>query len=209
MKPYPKYPFSCKIHCMKTYSDIVDFHGHSCPGLALGYRVSLCALKEFKGRAEDEELVAIVENNSCAVDAVQVMTGCTFGKGNLIFRDYGKQVYTFIKRPSGKGLRISVHWQKPAESTGEKAMWERYMKGDHSRKTLDFVHNKKNARIKQILEADEKELLKVTKGLQTLPEEARIYPSIQCGGCGEKVMEPRARVKGGKILCIPCFEREG
>jgi len=194
---------------MKTYNYIVDFHGHSCPGLALGYRVSLRALKEFKGSAEDEELVAVVENNSCAVDAVQVMTGCTFGKGNLIFRDYGKQVYTFIKRPSGKGLRISVHWQKPAESDEEKAMWERYMKGDHSRKTLDFVHNRKAARIKHILEADENEMLKVTKGLQALPEEARIYPGIQCGECGEKVMEPRARVRGGKILCIPCFEREG
>jgi formylmethanofuran dehydrogenase subunit E len=194
---------------MKTYNDIVDFHGHSCPGLALGYRVSLRALKEFKGRAEDEELVAIVENNSCAVDAVQGMTGCTFGKGNLIFRDYGKQVYTFIKRPSGKGLRISVHWQRPDESDEEKAMWERYMKGDHSKKTLDFVHSRKAARIRHILEADENELIKVTKGLQPLPEEARIYPSIQCDACGEKVMEPRARVRTGKMLCIPCFEREG
>lgn len=193
---------------MKTYNDVVDFHGHSCPGLALGYRVSLCCLREFKGRAEDEELVAVVENNSCSIDAVQVMTGCTFGKGNLIFRDYGKQVYTFIKRPSGKCVRISVHWQRPAESDEEKSMWERYANGDRSRKILDFVHNAKTARVKHILEAEEKKLLKVTKGLQSLPEEARIYPSIHCEACGEKVMEPRARVRGGKILCIPCFERE-
>jgi formylmethanofuran dehydrogenase subunit E len=82
---------------MKTFEDIVEFHGHVCPGLALGYRVSMFALKELGERALDEELVAIVENNSCAVDAVQVITGCTFGKGNLIFKDYGKQVYTFIK----------------------------------------------------------------------------------------------------------------
>lgn len=194
---------------MKTFDDIVDFHGHSCPGLALGYRVSLRALREFKGRSEDEELVAIVENNSCAVDAVQVMTGCTFGKGNLIFKDYGKQVYTFIQRPSGKSIRISVHWQKPAESDEEKAIWERYMKGDHSKKVLDFVHDRKAAKVRHILDADETELMKVTKGRQELPEEARIYPSIQCDECNEKVMEPRARVRSGKILCIPCFEREG
>lgn len=43
------------------------------------------------GRDIDEEMVAIVENDSCAVDAIQVLTGCTLGKGNLIFRDYGKQ----------------------------------------------------------------------------------------------------------------------
>jgi formylmethanofuran dehydrogenase subunit E len=193
---------------MTKYDDVIDFHGHSCPGLALGYRVSLRALSEFKGRAGDEELVAIVENNSCAVDAVQVMTGCTFGKGNLVFRDFGKQVYTFIKRPSGKSVRIAVHWQKPEESLDEKAVWERYAKGDRSKKVLEFVHDRKAAKIRHILDADETELMTVTKGHQALPEEARIYPSIQCGGCGEKVMEPRARVRGGRILCMPCFERE-
>lgn len=193
---------------MKTYEEIVDFHGHSCPGLALGYRVSQRALSEFKGRSEDEELVAIVENSSCAVDAVQVMTGCTFGKGNLIFKDYGKQVYTFIKRPSGKTVRISVHWQKPDESDEEKALWERYAKGDRSRKVLSFVHNVKETKTRHILDADEKELMKVTKGRQELPKEASIYQSIQCDVCNEKVMEPRARVRSGKLLCIPCFERE-
>lgn len=193
---------------MKTYDETVDFHGHSCPGLALGYRVSLCALREFMVRSEDEELVALVENSSCAVDAVQIMTGCTFGKGNLIFRDYGKQVYTFIKRPSGKSVRISVHWQRPDESDGEKAMWDRYVKGDRSQKVLNFVHNRKASKIKHILEADEKELMKVSKGKHELPEEARIYPSIQCDRCGEKVMEPRVRVRDGKLLCMPCFERE-
>nr|WP_279383444.1 FmdE family protein [Methanobacterium formicicum] len=25
------------------------------------------------------------------MDAIQVITGCTFGKGNLIFKDYGKK----------------------------------------------------------------------------------------------------------------------
>ena len=194
---------------MKTYDEIVDFHGHSCPGLALGYRVALRALSEFKGRSEDEELVAIVENSSCAVDALQVVTGCTFGKGNLIFRDFGKQVYTFIKRPSGKSIRISIQWQKPDESDEEKEMWKRYANGERSRKVLKIVHNVKAEKIRHILDADEEELLKVTKCRQELPEEARIYPSIQCDECKEKVMEPRARVRSGKILCIPCFKREG
>src|SRR4030067_453513 len=127
---------------MKSLDDVVEFHGHICPGLVLGYRVSMLALKELGERAIDEELVAIVENNSCAVDAVQVMTGCTFGKGNLIFKDYGKQVYTFIKRPSGEGLRISIKWESPKETEGE------------------------------------------------------------------KVMKPRVKVLDGKVVCIPCFEKD-
>ncbi len=194
---------------MKTFEDVIDFHGHSCPGLALGYRVAVFALKELGERSSDEELVGIVENNSCAVDAVQVVTGCTFGKGNLIFRDFGKQAYTFIRRPSGEGIRISVDWKSPEETEEERLMWDRYSKGDHSEEVLKTVHNRRAKKIELILSARGEELFKVVKGKMDLPEEAKIYPSLRCGACGEKVMEPRARVKDGKIVCIPCFESDG
>lgn len=189
---------------MKTLDGIVEFHGHICPGLVLGYRVSMIALKEFDERAEDEELVAIVENNSCAVDAVQVMTGCTFGKGNLIFKDYGKQVYTFIKRPSGDGLRIAIIWESPPETEEEKKMWEKYMIGDRSDEVIRAVHDRKSRKIEAVLNAKDEELFNIRKEKMDLPEEAEIYPSLRCAICGEKVMEPRARIKNGKIICIPC-----
>src|SRR5512146_997123 len=98
---------------MDTFSDTdlretVQFHGHLCPGLALGYRVAKAALRELKAdRPHDEELVAIVENDSCSADAIQFVTGCTFGTGNLVFRDYGKHVYTLYNRKTGSGVRIS------------------------------------------------------------------------------------------------------
>ena len=191
---------------MKTFGDVVAFHGHVCPGLALGYRVSLYALKMLGDRASDEELTATVENSSCAVDAVQVLTGCTFGKGNLIFRDYGKHVYTFIGRPSGEGIRISVDWISPEETEEEKSMWERYIKGDRSEEVLNMVHNRKAKKIDIIMNAKDDELFTVAKSGMVLPEEARIYSSVRCSGCNEKVMEPRARLRDGKIVCIPCFE---
>lgn len=192
---------------MKSLDDVVEFHGHICPGLVLGYRVSILALKEFGERAKDEEMVAVVENNSCAVDAVQVVTGCTFGKGNLIFKNYGKQVYTFIKRPSGESLRISVNWESPQETEREKEMWERYIRGDRSEEVLKVVHDRKSRKIDSIIHARDEELFAITKGRMELPEEAEIYPSIRCSLCREKVMKPRARVKDGKIVCIPCFEK--
>ena len=47
----------------------VEFHGHLCPGLVMGYLASKLGLRRIgAGRAEDEELIAIVENDSCAVD---------------------------------------------------------------------------------------------------------------------------------------------
>ena len=193
---------------MKSLDDVVEFHGHICPGLVLGYRVSIVALKKFGDRAEDEEIVAIVENNSCAVDAVQVVTGCTFGKGNLIFKDYGKQVYTFIKRPSGESLRISVKWESPQETEEEKEMWEKYIRGDRSEDVLKAVHYRKSRKIDSIIHAGDEELFTIKKVRMEPPEEAEIYPSIRCSMCGEKVMKPRAKVRDGKIVCIPCFEKD-
>ncbi|MFX1296142.1 MAG: FmdE family protein, partial [Promethearchaeota archaeon] len=88
---------------------MIKFHGHYCPGVAVGYRVAILARKELElGRSKDEELVAIVENDSCAVDAIQYINGTTFGKGNLIFQDHGLHAYTFIERTSGKKIRIEL-----------------------------------------------------------------------------------------------------
>lgn len=193
---------------MKAFDDVVKFHGHSCPGLAFGYRVAMAAIKEMdmKNISEDEELVAIVENDSCAVDAIQVLTGCTFGKGNLIFKDYGKQVYTFIKRPSGEAVRISVDFEPPEETDEERKMWKKYSEGDRSEEVLKAVHDRKAKKLKAILNASDSEVLKLEKKKMPLPPEARIYQSVRCSICGEKVAEPKARVKDGKIVCIPCFE---
>jgi len=59
----------------------IDFHGHWCPGLAIGVRAAEWALQEM-GRAPDEEIVAVVETDMCGVDAVQALVGCT-QSGNL------------------------------------------------------------------------------------------------------------------------------
>lgn len=77
----------------------VAFHGHLCPGLIYGYSVAretgrLLSLTS----SEDEEVVAFPENDSCAVDALHVLLSTTAGKGNLIFRDYGKNAYTVFNR---------------------------------------------------------------------------------------------------------------
>ncbi|HTR44768.1 MAG TPA: FmdE family protein [Thermodesulfovibrionales bacterium] len=195
---------------MKTFSDVVDFHGHSCPGLAFGYRVALAALREtgMEKMSEDEELVAVVENDSCAVDAIQAVTGCTFGKGNLVFRDYGKQAYTFIKRPSGEAVRISVDFTPPAETEKETEMWQRYSRGERSEEVMKAVRDRKAKKTEAVLEAPEAGLLTIEKVTAELPPAARIFRSLTCTACGEKVAEPRAKIRDGKILCLPCFEKE-
>jgi formylmethanofuran dehydrogenase subunit E len=186
--------------------DAIQFHGHLCPGLALGFRVAKTALRELKAeRPGDEELVAIVENDSCAADAIQYITGCTFGKGNLIFRDYGKHVYTFFNRRTGQGIRISEDYRGFEDDQRFPELKKRQDAGeDVSRAMMEYKMDKAAA----ILRADEKEIMTIEQLSDLPPHEARIRGSARCSICGEKFMESRGRVKNSKIVCIPCFEKE-
>lgn len=185
--------------------EVIQFHGHLCPGLALGYRVAKAALRELKAdRPRDEELVAIVENDSCAVDAVQFITGCTFGKGNLIFRDYGKHVYTLFNRRTNQGVRISEDYRGFEGDQRYPELKKRQEAGeDVSQEMQVFKMEKASA----ILKADEKEILTITPVSTPPPEEAKIRGSLRCSVCGEKFMGSRSREKNGNVMCIPCFEK--
>jgi formylmethanofuran dehydrogenase subunit E len=70
----------------KDFRRCVEFHGHTCPGLAIGFQAARTLMEQLGVRkAPDEELVAIVETDACGADAIQVMTGCTFWEGELRF----------------------------------------------------------------------------------------------------------------------------
>jgi formylmethanofuran dehydrogenase subunit E len=185
--------------------EAIQFHGHLCPGLSLGYRVAKAALRELDAeRPQDEELVAVVENDSCAVDAIQFVTGCTFGKGNLVFRDYGKHVYTFFNRRTGKGIRISEDYRGFENDPRYGDLKKRQEAGeDVGQERKSLLMEKASA----ILAAEEKELLKIDQEPSLPPAEARIRSSLRCSVCGERFMESRGRLKDGKPVCIPCSER--
>ncbi len=183
----------------------IQFHGHLCPGLALGYRVAKAALRELKAdRPRDEELAAIVENDSCAADAVQFITGCTFGKGNLIFRDYGKHVYTFFNRRTGQGVRISEDYRGFEGDQRFPELKRRQEAGEDVAREMQAFKMEKAA---AILNAEEKDLFTIQPVSSPPPEEARIRASARCSVCGEKFMESRGRIKNGNVVCIPCFEK--
>jgi formylmethanofuran dehydrogenase subunit E len=169
------------------YADVVRFHGHSCPGLAIGFVMSRAALQALAGaRAPDEELVAIVENNACGVDALQCLTGCTFGKGNLLFRDYGKHVYTLYCRETGRGVRVRFDEARvPAGLREDRQAFADWLLSDEGPSAVEV----REVRIDE-------------------PPPARIHASVPCEACGEAVMETRLRTVGGRRLCIPCAEAE-
>ena len=186
----------------------VEFHGHSCPGLAIGVVASKIALENAK-RAEDEELVAVVENDACGVDAIQVLTGCTFGKGNLIYKDYGKSVYTFYNRTTGKALRLSVKPETFSKTHGNKQteLFEKVRSKTATEEEIAEHNRHRKERIRSILEKG-KDLFKIEEVEITPPEIARIFNDVICENCGEPVMATKVQEISGKKLCIPCAEKK-
>ncbi|NVM56236.1 MAG: TraR/DksA C4-type zinc finger protein [Candidatus Helarchaeota archaeon] len=191
--------------------NVVQFHGHLCPGLVLGYRVAILAKKELDlRRSEDEELVAIVENDSCAVDAIQYINGATFGKGNLVFQDHGLHAYTFIERNSGKQIRIELKADVFNDASDQRHKILKKLNEDipltEEEKTI--LQQSRQELLKKILKSPDKELFDVKKIKIEVPEKARVFHSVQCSKCGLMVMETRARVLNQKFYCIPCWESE-
>jgi len=181
----------------ETTRRIVEFHGHMCPGLAMGIRAAEVALAEIGPHAGDEEVVAIVETDMCGVDAIQFLTGCTFGKGNLIHLDYGKNAYTFVRRSDGRAIRISGRpegWGRPRPPASA---------GEGSERSMASMRERSDA----ILGAPLDELYEVRQVDAVVPPTARVLASLDCGACGEATMETRIRLLDGRQLCPPCFER--
>lgn len=185
----------------------LEFHGHVCVGLALGYRAAKAGMESLGARrSPDEDLVVIAETDNCGVDAVQVVTGCTMGKGNLLFRDYGKNVYTFGRRDTGKAVRVAVDPGDTLFTEEFRVIRDRVRQGRATDEEREQLKKLQLGAAAKILQAPDEELLQVQEVQLDLPERARIFQSVICSRCGEQVMEPRARVRDGRIVCIPCSE---
>jgi len=88
---------------------VVEFHGHLGPFLVLGMKAGLLA-NSLLGK-DYFKTTAIVSTdpyppNSCFVDGVQFVTGCTMGKRNIKLRKGKNTSVLFLKE--GKKLRLKL-----------------------------------------------------------------------------------------------------
>jgi formylmethanofuran dehydrogenase subunit E len=195
---FPK-EFSMKIKSEHvSFEEVAGFHGHACPGLAIGYRAALKAMELMESkRAAGGELAAIAENNSCAVDAVQYITGCTAGKGNLIVKNQGKFVFTFFNMMTGISARIYVNIKDAAPEMAQLS---------------PDLPDEENVRLRKkaltsILQATDDELFEITEPQLPAPPPAVIEPSIPCKQCGELTMKSKGIMKDNNIYCWHCAEK--
>lgn len=155
------------------------FHGHQCPGLAIGVRAAYEAgILLDVGFSENEETVCITENDACGVDGIQVVLGCSAGKGNLIFRICGKHAYSFYNRKTGQSVRLVL---KDFPKTGTR-----------------------EERMQFLLQAPMDVIFEIKTPNDEIPEVARIFASVTCEVCGESTAEPYVRLENGRKVCIDC-----
>ena len=185
-----------------------ELHGHFCPFLALGVLAGQYAVARLGSVAPDmEEMVAIVETNSCFSDGVQYSTGCTFGNNALIYRDYGKTAVTVAFR-DGPGVRLYLSQENLIEEEypEDQDLFEKVVK---DREGTEAEERRMKQRWQEIgfglVEREPEELFKIEEiESPDIPDYAPIYEDGYCESCGEKFMAPKGAEKNGETFCRAC-----
>ena len=184
----------------------VAFHGHSCPGLVYGYLVANEAVRLLDlERSGDEEIVAICENDSCAVDALQIILGTSTGKGNLIVKNYGKNAYTIIKRATNQAYRFSrtKDYKYSGMFKDEFDVLEKVIASGKAKP--EEKRRQKQLKREDLLTKHFSEVFDTKEVDLIMPPHAPLSPSISCVICGEMTMASKMIAnENGDLLCIPC-----
>ncbi len=93
-----------------TLKEAVKFHGHLGPYLVLGLKAGELALKKLKCKKyfglEVRVWGANKKPKSCLIDGLQLSTGATYGKGNIV-KLYGTSIkMIFVKQDTGMRLAL-------------------------------------------------------------------------------------------------------
>lgn len=212
---------------------LIDFHGHLCPGLLKGYKAVHYARKHLQNdQFADADLIPVVENQKCGVDAIQFLLteksnfGNTWGNGfrGLVMFDYGKDTWIFIRKEDKKAVRLSLVPDilepilEDAPDSGQfNQLRKMYMRGKlPPSKAMDFVRVMERKALEINAIPDEKmfktrslTLAEVKTLINKFPPPASRLPKrFNCSICGEGVINYYHRSLNGMSLCIPCYEKE-
>lgn len=164
-----------------------EFHGHVCPGIVLGTRMTLAGMRELgmDPHKKNPNLIVYLEIDRCGTDAVQAITGCSLGHRNLKYLDYGKFAATFVDIGTGNAVRVSVH--------------------EKNRERHDQMERKEVINI--LGEVPETEILKIEKVRISIPDDD--LPGFprhieRCSLCEEQIMDNRHILADGKAICKNC-----
>lgn len=192
----------------EVYKIGLALHGHKCPAMPLGLRAGEAAMQALGvQRAPDGQLTALVEIDrnhcsTCFADGVQVVTGCTFGKGNIRSLGYGKFAVTLIDNKTGRSVRVVA--TPEAMRRSQESEFITYRKNGVPASQVD--EKLVEPLIDQVLGEKAEVLFNIgpVQEVKLPPMQPHDFNTFICAECGEVTVERYARVKNGKIVCMPC-----
>lgn len=164
------------------YTEAGKFHGHCCPGLAIGVRAAYEAERAIGTVMQDRHnrIQCAAEAAACWLDGIQYVLGATVGNGALKLLDSGKSAFNFYNPETGKSLRLYLK-----ELPRERA---------------------KPELIEYILTAPREDVFLSGPVKRPFPERTAKSPEVTCSVCGETLRESQARYRNGKPLCMDCLQ---
>lgn len=187
----------------------LELHGHKCPAMPMGLRAGAIAMNRLgAGRSGAKTLLALVELGDdhcahCFGDGVQMVTGCTFGKGNIKQLGYGKFGLTLVEKDTGRAVRVVPRGEAQMRMKQTPFFTEYRMKGIPPTEVPDELVD---PLIEEVLSGPEEPLFKVREPFdyEVPPGGGEDFASFVCSRCGDMVVERYGRVVGDAKVCIPC-----
>lgn len=184
------------------------FHGHKCPAMPNGLRVAEAAMNKLGvERTGDSFLHAILElgDNHCATcfaDGVQVITGCTFGKGNIEKTHKGKWGLTLIDKRTKRAVRVTPKAEAMLQTKTTPFFKNYREKGVPPTQVPDEVVQ---PLVDKVMNAPADMIMEVSDVFEyNWQEPKHTFNSFACEECGEMVVTEYARIKNGKHVCQDC-----
>ena len=196
------------IESRDYYEHGLALHGHKCPAMPMGLRVGAAAMNALGvERARDGQLLALVELGddhcaTCFADGVQMITGCTFGKGNIKKLHYGKWGVTLVEVATGRAIRVTPRAEAMLANKQTEFFKEYREKGVPASKVPPEVVD---PLVQKVMGAPDEKLLAVGETFTyEIEHRPHSFAGLVCDRCGEMVVEGYARLAGDKRVCIPC-----
>ena len=186
------------------------FHGHKCPAMPMGLRVGAAALNALNAdRTGDSALLAVLDLGedhcaTCFADGIQVITGCTFGKGNIKKTHKGKWAVTLIDKKAQKAVRVTPK-AEAMKANKETAFFKDYReKGVPPTQVPDDVVD---PLVVKVMTAPDEMIMNISEVYECKHQDRpHSFDSFVCPECGEMTVEKYSRRRGHKKVCIDCAE---
>ena len=92
----------------ELWEKVTEYHGHKCPGIAMGFKMCEAAILEMDANPSEDEVVCISENKTCPVDAVRFIFGCTEDNQKLEIRPSDDLAFSFFNKTNGEKLKVQL-----------------------------------------------------------------------------------------------------